>query len=120
MLIATGTLMCIGTLLIFYLMLSLGDTKAGTMAFTTLIMFQLFYALSCRSEKYTLFKAGILSNRYLILAVIFSILMQVAVVYLPIFQNVFGTVALGPVDWLMIIAVSITAFIIPELWKLRK
>lgn len=120
MLIATGTLMCIGTLLIFYLTLPLGDTKAETMAFTTLVMFQLFYALSCRSEKYTLFKAGIFSNRYLILAVVFSILMQVAVVYLPVFQNVFGTVALGPVDWLMIIAVSITAFIIPELWKLRK
>ncbi len=161
MLIATGTLMCIGTLILFNLTIPLEEIKIleekkmtleenvkgiqdieikkileeklkeinkaidellkypRTMAFTTLIMFQLFYALSCRSEKYTLFKAGILSNRYLILAVIFSILMQVAVVYLPIFQNVFGTVALGPVDWLMIIAVSITAFIIPELWKLK-
>jgi len=161
MLIATGTLMCIGTLILFNLTIPLEEIKIleekkmtleedvkgiqdieikkileeklkeinkaidellkypRTMAFTTLVMFQLFYALSCRSEKYTLFKAGILSNRYLILAVVFSILMQVAVVYLPVFQNVFGTVALGPVDWLMIIAVSITAFIIPELWKLK-
>ncbi|MEA3254386.1 MAG: HAD-IC family P-type ATPase, partial [Candidatus Altiarchaeota archaeon] len=118
--IAIGTLMCAGTLLIFYHALPSGDIKARTMAFTTLVMFQMFYVLSCRSERYTLLKAGVFSNRYLILAVIFSVLMQVAVIYLPVFQDILGTVALDLRDWILIITVSITAFIIPELWKLMK
>lgn len=126
--ISVGTLMCAGTLLIFYFMLSgingdLDDNilkRPRTMAFTTLVMFQMFYVLSCRSEKYPLLKIGIFSNRYLILSVIFSILTQALIIYLPIFQGIFETVALNFEDWLAIISVSITAFIIPELWKLKK
>lgn len=112
-----GLLMGIGTLFVFN---QVDETKAQTMAFTTLVLFQMFYVLSCRSEKFTFFKSGIFSNRYLILAVIFSVLLQMVVVNVGMFQAIFDTVSLSTGDWIMAIAVSSSAFIIPELLKLRR
>jgi len=115
-----GILMSAGTLIVFALMLSQDPGKAQTLAFTTLVLFQMFYVLSCRSEKFTLFKVGLLSNAYLILAVVFSVLMHIAVVSIPFLQDIFNTVSLSYSDWFIAVAISSTAFIIPEALKLRK
>ena len=115
-----GALMGLGTLLLFNHTLQADESKAQTMAFTTLVMFQMFYVLSCRSEKYTLFKVGVFSNKYLIIAVLFSISLQLMVVYMPLLQGVFNTVPLEIGDWLKILVVSSTGFLIPEALKLRK
>ncbi len=115
-----GALMCLGTLLVFNHYLGAGEGKAQTMAFTTLIMFQMFYVLSCRSEVFPFFKVGVFSNRYLIIAVMFSVLMQVAVVNLPFLQMIFGTVTLTVHEWLLTVIVSSTAFFIPEFFKYRR
>ena len=118
--IGVGVLMCAGTLIIFNHYLDINGEKAQTMAFTTLVMFQMFYVLSCRSERFPFFKVGVLSNRYLIIAVAFSVLMQIVVVNLPFFQTIFGTVTLSIEEWLLAIIVSSTAFFIPEFLKYRK
>jgi Ca2+-transporting ATPase len=118
--IGIGTLMCVGTLIVFSQYLGPDVGKAQTLAFTTLVMFQMFYVLSCRSEKFPLFRTGLFSNRYLIIAVSFSVIMQVAVVNLPFFQEVFKTVALSIEEWFIAIAVASTAFFIPEFFKYRK
>jgi Ca2+-transporting ATPase len=87
------------------------------MAFTAIILFQLFYALSCRSEEQTLFEAGIFSNKFLVSAVLLSVFLQVLIIYLPPLQNIFNTVPLDLNDWVMVLGISSTAFIIPEIWK---
>ncbi len=111
--------------------------KPRTIAFTTLVMFQMFYVLSCRSKEYSIFRLGLFSNRYLVAAVLFSVLMQVFVVHLTDLLSILGessifytsiflvwsafeTVPLAVSEWLFIVAVSSTAFIIPELLKLRR
>ncbi len=108
-----GVLVASGTLWLFY---SSPLSKSVTVAFTVIILFQMFYALSCRSER-SFFSVGLFSNRYLLLAIIVSVILQVLIIYLPVFQNIFKTTPLDLMDWLKILAVSSTAFIIPELWK---
>ncbi len=55
------------------------------------------------------------SNRKLIYAIGVSILLQLMVIYVPAIQVGFRTVALGLLDWLVIIAVSSTVLIITQL-----
>lgn len=94
-----------------------GLVKAQTMAFTMMTMFEMFNAFNCRSQRYSIFKVGVFGNPWLILAVISSILLQAAVVYLPFLQSIFGTAALDPGDWLLITAVSSSALIVVEVGK---
>jgi len=118
-----GMVMCIATLLIFAYNLSQNSqdiTKARTMAFSVIVMSQLFYVFSCRSERYPLRKIGIFSNKYLIIAVISSIILQVAPVNIPVLQPAFGTTSIGIYDWIVIILISLTAFIFSEIVKIRK
>ena len=114
-----GSLIAAGTLFAYYFTLGSAEVKASTMAFTTLILFQVFYAFTCRSEA-SFFKVGIFSNKYLILGCLLSVMMQVAVIYLPLLQNIFKTVPLDFKDWTIVLMLSSTAFIIPELWKIAK
>ncbi|MBN2014372.1 MAG: calcium-translocating P-type ATPase, SERCA-type [Candidatus Altiarchaeota archaeon] len=119
--VGIGVLMGAGTLFAFnYMNPSINETQAQTMAFTTLVLFQMFYVLSCRSEKFPFFRVGALSNGYLIMAVIFSVLMQIAVVGLPLFQTFFGTTTLSITEWSIAILISSSAFLIPEILKYKK
>ncbi|HZK43594.1 MAG TPA: calcium-translocating P-type ATPase, SERCA-type [Syntrophomonadaceae bacterium] len=77
-----------------------------TMALTTLVFCQLFYVFECRSEKHSSFELGFFSNPFLLVAITVSIIMQLAVIYLPLFQNVFHTVPLDAWQWAIILTVA--------------
>lgn len=79
---------------------------ARTMALTTLVFVQLFYVFECRSERFTPFELGFFSNRFLIVAVICSIFMQLLILYLPFFQHIFKTVPLNGWQWALILFIS--------------
>ncbi|NLC77541.1 MAG: calcium-transporting P-type ATPase, PMR1-type [Clostridia bacterium] len=99
----------IGTLLVFLLAYYLSDGNlvlSRTMAFTTLVFFQLFHVFDCRSERHSPFELGFLSNLHLVLAVALSVAMQLAVIYLPACQSVFKTTGLNGLHWLIILAVA--------------
>ena len=83
-----------------------GLDLARTMAFTTLVMAQLFYVFECRSENYSPFELGFFKNKFLIFAVCFSVMMQLSVIYLPFLQSVFKTVPLLGWQWLLILSLS--------------
>jgi Ca2+-transporting ATPase len=89
---------------------------AQTLAFTMLVVFQLFNAFNARSPEQSVFH-GLFTNRWLWLAVFVGGLLQVAVVYIPFLQRPFGTVPLRPVDWLLCIAVGSTVLWLFELLK---
>ncbi|MCK9150358.1 calcium-transporting P-type ATPase, PMR1-type [Methanobacterium alcaliphilum] len=99
--IFTGIVMAIGTMALYLYELSLGVStiKATTIAFTVFVMFQIFNVFNCKS------RTGF-SNRFLLIAVAASFLLQVMVIYVPFFQGIFKTTELGLVDWIWIIAVS--------------
>jgi P-type Ca2+ transporter type 2C len=105
-LLLVGITMAIGTLLMFDyglpggLIAGSGDvTYARTLAFTTLVLFQLFNVFSARSDREGAWTA-LFSNRWLWAAVLLSLAMQVAVVYLPALQRAFQTTPLAAGDWL--------------------
>jgi Ca2+-transporting ATPase len=97
-----GVIICIGTLLLFWLNLPGGTTKAVTVAFTSLVIFEMVRVQSVRLK----YKIGVFSNRKLLLAMAVSILLQVAVIYTPLLQPIFTTTALALIEWLEILAVS--------------
>jgi Ca2+-transporting ATPase len=69
-----------------------------TMVFTMLCFMQLGHVLAIRSEWTSLFSQGLTSNRQLLVAVLFTVLLQLAVIYLPAGNAWFGTVPLAVAD----------------------
>lgn len=108
--VIVGTIITIGTLFIFSINLPSGIILAQTAAFTTLVMMQMVRVQSVRM-KYNL---GLFSNKKLIMAMAMSIALQLVVVYVPVFQTWFKTVALGLNEWIYIIGVSFSVMIIME------
>ncbi len=94
-----------------------GLVHAQTMVFTTLVIFELFNAFNCRSERHSLLKIGPFSNRWLITAVAISLLMQLAVLYTPAFDILFDTIPLTISDWLIVIPLSSTPLLATEFAK---
>jgi Ca2+-transporting ATPase len=111
-----GVIMMAGTLFMFKWYLPKGVVYAQTMAFTTLMMFQMFNVLNCRSEDNSLFKVGVFSNMWLIGAMAISILLQVAVIHTPL-ASLFKTVPLTLIDWGYVVFVSSSVFIGIEILK---
>lgn len=77
-----------------------------TIALSTLVMSQLFHVFECRSERHSIFSVKILTNKYLLAAVGVSILMLISILYIPFFQEIFHTVALGKEDFVIVIFFS--------------
>ena len=69
-----------------------------TMVFTILCFMQLGHVLAIRSEWTSLFSQGLTSNRPLAAVVAFTVLLQLAVIYLPAGNAWFGTVPLAAAD----------------------
>jgi len=93
------------------------ETHARTMAFTTLMMFQLFNVFNCRSAWRSAF-SGFFENRWLIGAVALSLFSHVLVVYVPVLQTAFHTVGLSALDWVIATGVAAVLLVIMELVKL--
>ena len=103
------------------LALLVGARAAGwpwqTMVFTTLALLQLGHALAVRSERESFFTLGARSNPFLLAAVLGAVAVQLAIVYVPLLQDVFGTAGLGPVEFAIVTLASTTVFIAVELEK---
>jgi Ca2+-transporting ATPase len=89
-----------------------------TVAFATLTLSELLRAFTARSERISVFKLGVFGNKTMNLAVIFSIVLVIAVIYVPFLQFIFGTVPLALVDWLWILPFALMASIAAEITKI--
>ena len=87
------------------------------MAFTTLMLFQLFNVFNARSDEQSAFH-GLFQNPYLWGAVGVSLALQVAVVYVPFLQRAFSTVSLSFADWLRCAAAASSVLWLRELSKI--
>ena len=88
-----------------------------TMAFVAMAMLELVHSFNVKSEE-SIFKVGILENKYLIGAFILGTLLQVVVVMVPALANVFSLVPLNGTQWLYTLGISILPIIIIEAQKL--
>ena len=93
-------------------------TYARTMAFVVLAASQLFYSLSMRNDKKTIFKIGFLSNKYLIGSVLVGLLLQLGVISIPFLSNAFKVVNLSIDDWGIVLLLAVIPFILREIYKL--
>ncbi|MBM4429893.1 MAG: hypothetical protein FJ026_06015 [Chloroflexi bacterium] len=96
-----------------------GDlVRAQTLTFTTLAMFQVFNSLNCRSRDKSVFQLGFFKNRYLLGAIVLSVLLQLAANRVPFMQTMLGTVSLTWRDWGVIVPICSSIFVADELRKL--
>jgi Ca2+-transporting ATPase len=86
------------------------------MAFTTLMLFQLFNVFNARSDERSAF-IGLFANKWLWGAILLSLVLQVAVIHVPLLQHAFSTVSLSFGDWLCCIAVASSVLWLRELSK---
>ncbi|MFX0150446.1 MAG: calcium-translocating P-type ATPase, PMCA-type [Candidatus Hodarchaeota archaeon] len=122
----SGLIIGIGTLLLFLLYMSPyvstgakpSETviiRAGTVAFTMLIVFQMINALNIRKEEHSLLGKEFIRNPYLLLAIASSVIFHIIIVYFPVFQNIFHTTGLNLIDWVVILSFGSVLIIIDEL-----
>lgn len=115
---AAGTLLVLDAALPGGLIEGTGDMRhAQTMAFTTLMLFQLFNAFNARSDERSAFD-GMFKNAWLWGAILMSLALQLAVVNVPFLQDGFSTVGLSASDWLRCFGVASSVLWLRELGKL--
>lgn len=114
--ISRGVLIGLCTLGAFVLALKAGEGQqdqlihAQTVAFATLVMAQLIHVFDCRSSR-SIFHRKLLENKFLVLAVLSSLVLMLAVLYIEALQPVFKTVPLDLRDWaLVLVAAGIPTF----------
>ncbi|VVB58897.1 Potassium-transporting ATPase ATP-binding subunit [Candidatus Anstonella stagnisolia] len=112
----TGIFMAAVMLFTLWLYLQISPEKATTIAFTTFVGLQLANALNCKSPDKSLLQS-FFSNKYLILAIVLSIALQLCIIYLHFFQGIFGTVALGTIDLLYVCGIGFVLILAGEVKK---
>ncbi|WKZ31979.1 MAG: cation-transporting P-type ATPase [Thermodesulfobacteriota bacterium] len=92
--------------------------EARTVAVNTLVMFEVFYLLNTRYLRRSVVSfEGFFGNRYALVAITLVVFFQLLFTYVPFLQTLFGTADIGASDWLRIVAVAFTVFVLVELEK---
>nr|XP_006134934.1 calcium-transporting ATPase type 2C member 2 isoform X2 [Pelodiscus sinensis]XP_014434866.1 calcium-transporting ATPase type 2C member 2 isoform X1 [Pelodiscus sinensis] len=109
-----------GTLFVFWKEIPGSGTtpRTTTMTFTCFVFFDLFNALTCRSQTKLIYEIGFFRNHMFLYSVLGSLLGQMAVIYIPPLQKIFQTENLGALDLLFLAGLSSSVFIVSELIKL--
>lgn len=97
-------------------------THWQTMVFTVLTLSQLANVMAIRSETESLFKIGLFSNRPLFVAVVVTVALQLAVIYLPALNAIFKTEPLAMYELLICFSLATVVFVAVEIekWVIRK
>jgi Ca2+-transporting ATPase len=115
--VTRGILIAFSTLASYLIVFTLSKNLAiaRTAALVTLVMSQLVHVFECKSEKRGLFEINLFSNPYLVYAVLSSVLMLLAVIYLPFLRSVFGTMSLMANDWMISVGFSLLVPVISSI-----
>ena len=110
-------LMAFSTIPIFNYFLAEGLDKARTAAFVSISMFQLFNVFNMRSLKYSLFKIGLFSNKWVLYTIAISLLLMIGIIYLPWISGIFQFVPLSFKEFFVISLISSSVFVVGEIYK---
>ncbi len=112
-----GVVLSIIALLSSYLLWRENDQGWQTVLFSTLVFAQLGMALSVRSERESLFRTGLLTNKPMILAIVVTILLQLVLIYWGPAQSLFHLEPLSARDLLISFALGMLVIVLVEIWK---
>lgn len=90
---------------------------ARTMSFVVLALSQLFYSLSMRNFDKSIFKIGLFTNKYLLGAILFGIVLQAGLISIPFLARAFSLYSLSLQDWGLLIILALIPMLINELIK---
>jgi len=90
---------------------------AGTIAFVTLVVAELLRAYAARSEDTQLIKVGAFSNRWMQAAVLTSLGLVLAVLYLPFLRPLFDVHLIGAAAWGLILSFALVPALLIEVRK---
>jgi magnesium-transporting ATPase (P-type) len=83
---------------------------ARTVAVNMFVFGELFYLFNCRSLRYSMFRLGVFTNRWLMLGVAGMILLQVLFTYSPAMNRLFGTAPIGLAEWAWVLTGGLTIY----------
>ncbi len=90
--------------------------EAMTMTFVSLVLIQFFKAYNFRSDRHSVLRQPF-ANKWLNLAIVWELIMLVLILYVPLLERVFGTIALSAWDWLIIVVAAFTVSPVLEFVK---
>ena len=112
-----GAMLGMFTLLAFSIGNRLYSVEVGrTMAFLTLGILELVHSFNIKSEE-SIFKIGVLENKYLVGALVLGVILQVIVVVVSPLAQVFSLVPLTGMQWLYTVLIAIAPIPIVEIQK---
>ena len=94
-----------------------GLHHARTMAFSTLIICELLRSYTARSIDKTVFEIGVFTNKKLVMATVFSFLLMLVVIYVPVLNDAFGLMDLGPREIAVVLGSSVIPLVAGEIQK---
>ena len=116
--ISEGVMIGVLTLLAFTFGTKCYGLEIGrTMAFASMGLLELVHSFNIKTEQ-SIFKTGILENRFLVGSFIVGTFMQVIVIVIPFLANVFSLTPLTQEQWMYVVGISILPIVIMELQKL--
>lgn len=111
-----GALIAVSTMIAYHMGLQTDAKTASTMAFATLTLARLFHGFNCRSEK-SIFKIGLLSNRFSLAAFISGVILLSVVLFIPFMSGIFAVVELALTDLVKMIILAFAPTVIIQLKK---
>lgn len=96
--------------------------KATAIALAAIVVTQIANSFTCRTTRESLFKTGILTNKYLLVGIIAEIILIFLIIYSPPLQRIFGTAPLYQSDWLFLLPFAVLLLGADELrkWVIRR
>jgi Ca2+-transporting ATPase len=103
--------------LFVYGLMSRGVAEARALVFASIIVFELAFAFSCRSQNQTIFRLGVTSNKYLVAAVLSQLALLLLIIYTPSIAPLFEVSRIDLGDWLLVIVAGMSGFVFAETAK---
>ncbi|MEK6556717.1 MAG: HAD-IC family P-type ATPase, partial [Candidatus Margulisiibacteriota bacterium] len=115
-----GVLLLIAAFGLFEWALQSGQTlvAARTIAVNVFVFGEMFFLFNCRSLRYSMFKIGFFSNKWVFVGAGLMVLFQILFTHLPIMNVAFSTAPISLLDWMLCLGVGFLLFVIMELEKM--
>lgn len=113
-------IMTVLSLLVYFWFIDVSLEKARTAVFIVMAFSQLFNLYNMRSLKKSIFEIGFFSNKYINIAIVISVIVQIIIIEVPFFQHIFSFEFISVSEFLTLIVLSSTVLWTGELFKFIK